>query len=111
MRVKDLNESCKFYEQIGYKVVQRFEREDLHAHAAHLEYSNNTIELWQFDSHHPQHEYIAKHIALESDCLEEDLEVFKRNGFAEVIPLTQGKTLRYAFVRDASGNCIEIGQR
>lgn len=111
MQVQNLEEAIKFYESVGFKLTKRFEREDLYARAAHVEYEGGVLELWQFDRSHPYHEFIAEHAAIESDNLDADLALFKNNGFREVIPITQGKILKYAFVQDECGNCIEIGQR
>lgn len=111
LQVADIDEAIVFYESHGFKLTKRFKREDLFAEAAHMEHEGGVIELWEFRAPHPDQVFIAKHAAIESDNLEEDLENFKANGFTEVIPITQGKILRYAFVQDRLGNCIEIGQR
>lgn len=111
MKVNNLDESLEFYTSIGFKVIKRFKRDDLYATAAHVSSDGGVLELWQFDEPHPQHEYIAKHAALETDDLVKEVEIFKHNGYKEVIPITQGKTLKYAFLQDEQGNCIELGQR
>ncbi|MCW1907921.1 MAG: VOC family protein [Candidatus Saccharibacteria bacterium] len=111
--VNDLDAAIAQYASLGFKLQKQFEKPEPHAMVAHVANAEGiTFEIWQFiDSQHPQVEFIKRHIAFESDNLEVDLTKYKELGFEEVIPITQGVSMRYAFVRDQSGNCIEIGQR
>lgn len=111
--VKDIEQAIGFYQQLGFKVKKQFDKPEPEAKAAHIVNDNgDTLELWQFiDKDHPQVEYIRRHVAFESDNLEEDIEALKDKGCELVIPITKGVTLTYAFVRDPDGNYIEIGQR
>ena len=74
--------------------------------------NGSMIELWQFlDKIHPQVEFIKRHIAVESDNIEVDLDVFAKQGCQIVIPVTKGVTMTYAFVKDIDGNYIEVTQK
>ncbi len=113
VEVENIDESVKFYEGMGFQVVLRFDKPEPKARAVHLASQNGvTVELWQFlDKAHPQVEFIKRHIAVESDNLEADLDVFVKQGCAIVIPITKGVTMTYAFIRDADGNYIEVTQK
>jgi catechol 2,3-dioxygenase-like lactoylglutathione lyase family enzyme len=110
IEVQDLEKALKFYENMGFKVVKRFEKPEPKAHVAHIVSKDGTrIELWQFlDINHPQVEFIRKHIAFSSNDLKNDIQELVKNGCEVVIPITKGVVLTYAFVRDPSGNYIEI---
>lgn len=111
--VKDIEQAISFYQQLGFEVKKRFNKPEPKAKAAHIANDEgDTFELWQFiDKEHPQVEFIRRHIALESDELGEDVKRLVDQGCELVIPITKGVTLTYAFIRDPSGNYIEIGQR
>ncbi len=111
--VDDIDQAIAFYEQLGFSIKKQFDKPEPQAKAAHItDKSGATFELWQFiDKDHPQVEIIRRHVAFESDSLEEDVQKLVEQGCELVIPITKGVTLTYAFVRDPSGNYIEIGQR
>jgi len=111
--VDDIDRALEFYKQLGFELKRQFDKPEPEAKAAHIaNASGETFELWQFiDKDHPQVEFIRQHIAFESDNLEEDIQNFVEQGCELVIPVTKGVTMTYAFVRDPSGNNIEIGQR
>ncbi len=111
--VDDIESAITFYGNLGFKVTKQFDKPEPEAKAAHIVNDNgDTFELWQFtDKAHPQVEFIRRHVAFESDSLEEDIKRLTEQGCELVIPITKGVTLTYAFVRDPSGNYIEIGQR
>lgn len=111
--VDDIEQAIDFYSNLGFKVTKQFDKPEPHAKAAHISNSQGaTFEIWQFiDKDHPQVEIIRRHIAFESDDLDSDIEALREQGCELVIPVTKGVTLTYAFVRDPSGNYIEIGQR
>jgi catechol 2,3-dioxygenase-like lactoylglutathione lyase family enzyme len=111
--VDDLDEAIVLYQSLGYSLKKRLEKPEPHAFFAHIvDPMGNTFEIWQFiDTAHPQVEFIRRHIAFESDDLVVDLSMLTAKGFTEVIPITKGVSMTYAFVRDPSGNYIEIGQR
>jgi catechol 2,3-dioxygenase-like lactoylglutathione lyase family enzyme len=111
--VEDIDQAISFYETLGFSVTKQFDKAEPRAKAAHITSTDNTvIELWQFiDKNHPQVEFICRHIAFESDDLEKDIQKLALEGCKQVIPITKGVTMTYAFLRDPSGNYIEIGQR
>ena len=113
LEVQNLDQAVKFYESMGFQLVRRFEKTEPKANAAHMTSPNGTmVELWQFlDKTHPQVEFIKRHIAVDSDNLEADLNAFVEQGCQIVIPITKGVTLTYAFIRDADGNYIEVTQK
>ncbi|MGH7194603.1 MAG: VOC family protein, partial [Candidatus Saccharimonadales bacterium] len=52
---------------------------------------------------------IRKHSAFVSDDLENDIDELIRHGYKLAIPISEGTiTKRYAYVRDAAGNYIEL---
>ncbi|HUA13153.1 MAG TPA: VOC family protein [Candidatus Sulfotelmatobacter sp.] len=110
--VKDLGEAIKLYEKLGFSVTTRFEKPEPEAHAAQMASESGAgIELWQFiDTKHPQVEFIRQHIAVASNNLESDIAELEKQGCVIVIPITKGVLLTYAFVRDPSGNYIEIAK-
>jgi catechol 2,3-dioxygenase-like lactoylglutathione lyase family enzyme len=110
--VEDLDKAIGLYKKLGFRVVGRFEKPEPKAHVAQLQSKNVTgIELWQFvDLNHPQVKYIRQHIAVASDDLEKDIEELVKQGCEVVIPITKGVILTYAFIRDPSGNYIEIAK-
>ncbi len=110
--VKDLDKSIAQYRKLGFKVVDRFEKPEPHALAAELEHSNGSgVELWQWlDEKHPQVEFIKSHIAFASDDIDNDVQTLVDQGCEIVIPKTKGIIVTYTFVRDPSGNYIEIAE-
>lgn len=108
--VDELQGAIDFYKKLGFSVIKQFDKPDPKAKAAHLEHADGSvIELWDFaDPTHPQVEFIKQHIAVESDDLQADIKAMVEAGGELVIPITQGVILKYAFIREVSGNCIEI---
>ncbi len=111
--VNDLEEAVKFYKKIGFTLEKQFDKPEPKAKVATvINTDRTTFELWQFiDKDHPQVQYICQHIAFETDDLDGDTKKLVEAGCGVVIPKTRGVTLTYTFVRDPSGNCIELGQR
>lgn len=107
--VDDIIQGISQYEKIGYRLIIKFEKPEPRAMVAHMSNGESLIELWQFiDKEHPLVEVIKSHIALESDDLDKDLIDLQDYGFEIVIPKTKGVVLTYAFIKDSSGNYIEI---
>jgi catechol 2,3-dioxygenase-like lactoylglutathione lyase family enzyme len=113
LTVNNLEKGIAEYQRLGFEVAKRFEKPEPKAHAAHMTHPNGSgIELWEWiDKDHPQIEFIKRHIAFESDDLETDLKELTKNGYEVVIPKTKGVTAVYAFVKDKSGNYIEIAEK
>ncbi len=110
--VENLEESIDFYVSLGFTVVNRFEKDEPKAKAAYLE-KNAIIEIWQFEyENDPQAKIIKKHVALETNNLEEDIKTFQENGYRIAIPVTQETTIKaFAFLVDKSDNYIELYER
>jgi catechol 2,3-dioxygenase-like lactoylglutathione lyase family enzyme len=113
IEVQDIDEAVQFYKTMGFQLTLRFEKPEPKANAAHLVSPDGSmVELWQFlDKSHPQVEFIKRHIAVESNSLEADLDTFVKQGCQIVIPITKGVTMTYAFIRDVDGNYIEVTQK
>jgi catechol 2,3-dioxygenase-like lactoylglutathione lyase family enzyme len=113
LSVANLEEGIAEYEKLGFEVVQKFEKPEPKAHAAHMTHPNGSgVELWEWvEKDHPLIKVIERHIAFESDNLEDDLGRLIKDGYEIVIPKTQGVTAVYAFIKDKSGNYIEIAER
>ena len=113
LTVNNLEQGIAEYEKLGFVVVQKFEKPEPKAYAAHMTHPNGSgIELWEWmDKDHPLIKIIERHIAFESDDIDSDLSELTEDGYEIVIPKTQGVTATYAFIRDKSGNYIEIAER
>lgn len=111
--VDNLEQAIELYSGLGFSLEKQFEKPEPQALAAQMSSPSGTgVELWQFiDKEHPQVEFIRQHVAVESDDLEGDINELVAAGCEVVIPITNGVTLTYAFVRDPSGNYIEVAQR
>src|SRR5581483_8419658 len=106
MTVDDLDKAVEQYEVLGYKVTQRFDKEEPQAIAAHLEHpTGSDIELWQWqDRQHLHVQFMKNHIALISDNIDDDVWALVEQGAEVVIPKTTGVLVTFVFVRDPSGN-------
>jgi catechol 2,3-dioxygenase-like lactoylglutathione lyase family enzyme len=111
--VPDLNQAIEEYELLGFKLIERFDNTTPKAVAAHMEHADGSgVELWQWeDKDHPQVEFIKSHLAFESDSSEKDVARLIEQGCEVVIPRTEAETVTFTFVRDPSGNYIEIAEK
>jgi catechol 2,3-dioxygenase-like lactoylglutathione lyase family enzyme len=110
MTVKSLDDSIVQYKKLGFEVVDKFEKPEPHAMAAILTHPNGSgIELWQWlDLDHPQVEFIKSHLAFISNDQDADVQKLVDEGWEIVIPKTTGVIVTYVFLRDPSGNYVEI---
>ena len=109
--VKDLEESIKLWESLGFRLTQKFEKGEPAAHAAQLEDpAGGAVELWQFTGDSPLNEYVGRHIAFKVDDAAVTADILKQVGFREVIPYTQGVTVNYIFVADEFGAYYELAE-
>ena len=109
--VKDLEDSIKYYESLGFSVVKRFEYEAAGFKAAMMKGKQlGGVELFQLND--PEHELarkVRRHIAFETDNLDTDLQKFLDEGYKLSIPITEGRVVkRYAYVQDKFNNFIEL---
>jgi len=103
-QVSNIEKEIDFYKSLGFDLLKRFEKEKPKAKAAYLQ-KENIIEIWQLEDE----DLSKKHIAFETDDLQEELGKFIENGFEIVTPITSGVTVeRYAFVKDGNGNYFEL---
>ena len=113
LTVKDLDEAIAQYEELGFKLVQKFKKSEPKALAAHLNHSSGSgIEIFQwFDKNHPQVEFIKSHLAFISDDIDEDITKLLDRGYTMVIPKSAGVTVSYfTFLKDPGGNYIELAE-
>lgn len=112
LSVDDLNKAVAQYENLGLRVVDKFEKDEPHAMAALLVGENGAgVELWHWlDESHPQVRFIKNHIAFLSDSPREDVAKLEEQGCKVVIPETVGKVVTYTFLQDPNGTYIEIAE-
>jgi len=109
VEVSDLAKAVALYENLGFEVINKFEKPEPKAHVATVKKDSTAFELWQFENKtHPFVAFIRNHIAFYSDDLEKDVNNLVNDGYNLVIPITEGVLLKYAFVQDPSGACYEI---
>ncbi|HVX58371.1 MAG TPA: VOC family protein [Candidatus Saccharimonadales bacterium] len=110
LTVKNLNEAIKYYKNLGFELVDEFEKPEPHAYAAEMKHANGSgIEIWQWlDESHPQVEFIKSHMAFVSDDQDADVQMLVDQGWEIVIPKTTGVKVTYVFLRDPSGNYVEV---
>lgn len=107
VEVADLAKAIELYKSIGFEVVKQFEKTK--TKIAIVTKGESTFELLQFvDNDSPQVAFIRNHVAFASDDLENDVQKFVDDGYKLVIPITEGVTVRYAYLQDAAGACYEI---
>ncbi len=115
LTVNNLEEGIAEYEKLGFTLADKgvLEKPEPKAHFAFLDHANGSgIELWEWlEKDHPQIEFIKRHMAFESDDFDNDLQKLTDEGYELVIPKTPGVTVTYAFIKDKSGNYIEIAER
>lgn len=110
LSVKNLEEAIPDYKELGFKVEERFDMKEPRAFAAMLKHKNGSgLEIWQWvDKDHPQVEFIKNHTAFISDDQDSDVQKLVGEGWRIVIPKTTWDSVTYVFLRDPSGNYVEI---
>lgn len=109
--VKDLDEAIALWEHLGFKVKQKFEKDEPAARAALLEDKGGQgVELWQFTGNSPLNQYVGRHIAFKCDDATNVAEQLKKQGFTEVIPYTRGVMVNYIFLQDEFGTYFEFAE-
>ena len=119
--VRNLDKSVKFYESLGFKQVHRYDADDGSMSIIHLKLGSSFLEIFHYAKNenadnlnlpHAGGPSIlgVKHIALDSQNIDQDLEELKRIGFAEDdTQIIEGRTkVRYFFIRDPDGMQVEI---
>ncbi|NQV00396.1 MAG: VOC family protein [Parcubacteria group bacterium] len=111
--VKNLEESKKFYEKLGFRLYNQFEKpkENLKAYCIKNK-SNFKIEL----IYHPENEKIKfpklpeiLHIGIEVKNLGKKLKRLKENNIKVIKPITKGVTVKhFTFIEDPNGFSVEL---
>ncbi len=119
--VRNLEESLKFYETLGYKQVHRYEEEDGSMVIVHLKLGESFLEIFWYLKNQdvPAVDYVyannleqigVKHIALWAEDLEAALADLKSKGMADnTTKITVGRTkVSYFFIKDPDGVWVEF---
>lgn len=119
--VRNLQESLKFYETLGYRQVHRYNQEDGSMSIAHLKLGNSFLEIFAYSRNIDEpranltrannlEEIGVKHIALATDDINAVLAELKEKKLAsEDTKITIGKTkISFFFIQDPDGVWVEI---
>lgn len=119
--VRNLVDSLKFYEALGYQQVHRYDEDDGSMSIVHLKLEESFLEIFWYPENQDKppvdYEYAnnleeigVKHIALWADDLEASLADFKSKGLAdETTKITVGRTkVSYFFIKDPDGVWVEF---
>lgn len=119
--VRNLGNSLKFYQDLGYKEVHRWVADDESLTIVHLKLDDAYLEIFWYvknEQNEPvDYEYAnnledigVKHIALQVESLEDALSDLKAKGYADdSTELRQGRTnVRYFFIKDPDNVWVEI---
>ena len=119
--VRNLEESLKFYETLGYQKVHQYDEEDGSMSVAHLKLGSSFLEIFVYKKNvnKPKVNYKyannlekigVKHIALATDDIEAALLDLREKGLAtEATEITMGRTkVAYFFIQDPDGVWVEI---
>lgn len=86
LKVRNLEDAIKLYENLGFVVWKRFEKLEPKAQVTMLTSSEGPgIELWQFEEDHSYNEFIGWHVAFMCDDVRKDAEHLTQAGFRIVI--------------------------
>jgi glyoxylase I family protein len=103
----------EFYRKnLGFKLLSKREMSKQHLVVFDLESENKRIEVIQPTAPDFRMGSGVKHIAFQSDNIEEDFRLMKENG-AELMnkSIQQGDDARFFFLKSPSGEFVEIIQR
>lgn len=119
--VRNLKNSVKFYESLGYLQVHRYDEADGSMSIVHLKLGDSFLEIFAYaknkDTSVLELEYAnnlkevgVKHIALRTDDIEAALVDMMSKGFAdENTKITVGRTkVSYFFIQDPDGVWVEF---
>jgi glyoxylase I family protein len=119
--VRNLDDSLRFYEGLGYKQVHRYDEADGSMSIVHLKLGSSFLEIFVYTKNADEasltYEYAnnledigVKHIALQTDDIEAALQDLKTKGLAaQDTKITFGRTkVSYFFIKDPDGVWVEI---
>ena len=121
--VPDLEASIDWYcEKLGFTVVNRVTLDAIPAKIAFLQHGDFAVELFEVpgasplpeDRRYPDRDLLThgtKHIAFAVEDTQKLVEVLKERGVAVAKDVTEVDQTVIAFIRDNSGNLIEIFQQ
>lgn len=111
--VKDLEKSKKFYEKLGFKVFNSWEKLNQQLRALWMQdKSGYKIEL----IYHPTNKDFdfpkiteVQHLGIVVTDLKEKLRDLQKEGIKTVVPITKGVSVKqFAFIKDPNGFPIEL---
>jgi glyoxylase I family protein len=119
--VRNLTDSLKFYEALGFKQVHRYDESDDSMSIVHLKLKNYFLEIFAYYNNenisplelgfaNEPEKVGVKHLALHTDDIEAALEDMKQKGLtAQDTKITFGRTkVSYFFIKDPDGMWVEI---
>lgn len=118
--VRDMRESIEFYEYLGFGVALRYVDPEGEFEVAHLKLNQAFLEIWFYRHHVAPPESAGhldtdlprigtKHMALEVSSAHEARRLVAERGIPVEVELREGNTgVTYFFVKDPSGNLVEI---
>lgn len=119
--VRNLEKSLKFYEELGFKQVHRFDDQDGSLSIVHLKLDESFLEIFWYSENkdlplidleyaNNLKEVGVKHIALWTDDLEASLTDLRSKGLADDdTKITAGRTkVSYFFIKDPDGVWVEF---
>jgi len=113
--VKDIEESKKFYQKLGFKVFNSWRKEGQKLEGLWMKNENGCkIEL----VYHPANKNLkfpkipeVLHLGIEVENLTEKIKELEKENIKIVIPITKGVTVKcFAFIRDPDGFAIEFSE-
>ena len=111
--VKNLEESKRFYEKLGFEIFNSWEKPNQGLKALWMQdKSGYKIEL----IYHPTNNDVGfskitevQHLGIAVTNLEEKIKGLQQEGIKIVVPITKGVTVKqFAFIKDPSGFSIEL---
>ena len=111
--VKDLKESEEFYQKLGFKVFNSWEKKHQNLKALLLEDKDGyRIELIYHSTNKDLKfpEIIeVQHLGIQVKDLETKIEELQKQGIEIVVPITKGITVKqFAFIKDPNGFSVEL---
>jgi catechol 2,3-dioxygenase-like lactoylglutathione lyase family enzyme len=111
--VKNLEESRRFYEELGFEVFNSWEKKNQKLKALWLrDESGHKIEL----VYHPTNKDLefprmieVQHLGIEVVNLKRKIKELQEDGIEVVVPITKGVSVKqFAFIKDPNGFPIEL---